>query len=30
MTPPPLHIRTSDHIFNRHAYICELVGRGIL
>jgi hypothetical protein len=30
MTPPPLHIRTCDHIINRHSYICELIGRGVL
>jgi hypothetical protein len=30
ITRPPLHIRNSSHTINRHAYICELVGREVL
>jgi hypothetical protein len=30
ITSPPLHIRTCDHIINRHRYICELIGQGVL
>ncbi len=30
ITSPPLHIRTCNHIINRHEYICELIVQGLL